>query len=78
MGDCEKAKEIMINYYSPKPEYFEVWYDDTDEMYHSIAKFKDCDAEIIVSTWDDDFDCQEEIFINDALYAKIKNIMEAI
>ena len=77
MGDIKEAKEIMMSYFTPTPEYFEVWYDETDEMYHSIAMFKDCDDDIILNEWDEDYDCANEIRIDEALYAKIKNIMEA-
>ena len=77
MVDLKKAREVMVSYYHPEPEHFEVWFDKEDDMYKSIAKFKDCDAEIIVAVWNEDYECDNEIFINKDLFNKIKNIMEA-
>ena len=33
MLSISEARAIMISYYSPKPEYFEVWFDKADNMY---------------------------------------------
>lgn len=76
MVDLKKAREIMIEFYSPKPDFFEVWYEEKEEMYRSIAEFNEGDEEIFLGTWNDDYDAQDEIIIDKKVYSKIKSIME--
>ncbi|MFX1478326.1 MAG: hypothetical protein ACFFCI_09345 [Promethearchaeota archaeon] len=74
--NIEEAMEIMPGYYDPKPEVFDVWWDESDEMYKSIAKFKECDCNLVLAIWDDDYDCLGEVYIDEKIYKKIKSYME--
>ena len=75
MSEKIEGKEKILKSYFPIPEIFQIWFDNEEDVYKTIIKFKKSDNEIFLANWDKDFNNIDEICINKEDLKKISEVI---